>query len=155
MGTRFELVLVGDDDAHLRGAAEEALATVPALSDQLNAFYPSSTISSINANAAARPIALDRELFDLLDLCREGWLASEGAFDITVGPLMEAWGFRKARLDASMPHALVPLFHPTSEVQAAQTCVGMDKVELDRGRGTIRFAVPGMRLDLGGVAKGW
>jgi thiamine biosynthesis lipoprotein len=142
MGTRFELVLIGDDEVQLRSAAEEALASVRTLSEQLNAFSPSSTLSYINANAATRPIPLDRELFELLDTCRAGWLSTEGAFDITVGPLMEAWGFRGR---PSSPEAI-------GDTRAR---VGMDNVELDRARGTIRFAVPGMRLDLGGIAKGY
>jgi FAD:protein FMN transferase len=140
MGTRFELVLFGDDAGLLRSAGQAALAEVCDLSDRLSAFDRASVLSYINANAAQRAVAVDREVFELLSTCREGWLLSEGAFDITVGPLMEAWGFRGGA---------------PGRVEEASLRVGMDKVELDECNGTVRFACEGMRLDLGGVAKGY
>jgi thiamine biosynthesis lipoprotein len=140
MGTRFEVVLAGGDEARLRSAGEAALGEVCRLSESLSAFGRGSMVSYINTHAAEGPVGVDRELFGLLMLCQEGWRRSEGAFDITVGPLMEAWGFRgQARGD----------------VDEARERVGMDKVELDAMRGTVRFARNGMRLDLGGVAKGF
>lgn len=142
MGTRFECVLAGGDLALLRAAGEAALAEVCGLSDRLSAFSAGSVLSYINANAAKRAVAVDREVFELLSLCREGWLASEGAFDVTVGPLMEAWGFCGRAGSAG-------------DVARARQVVGMDKVRLDAMRGTVRFACEGVRLDLGGVAKGW
>jgi thiamine biosynthesis lipoprotein len=143
MGTRFEVVLFGEELPRLQSAGEAALAEVCALSDQLNAFSGGSVVSYINEHAAIRAVPVDAEVFALLDLCREGWAASEGAFDITIGPLMEAWGFRGQTTRSR------------SDIEAARARVGMDKVDLDRERGTVRFAVHGMRLDLGGVAKGY
>jgi thiamine biosynthesis lipoprotein len=140
MGTRFEVVLAGGDEARLRAAGEAVLAEVCRLSETLSAFGRGSMVSYINLHAAEGPVNVDRELFGLLATCQEGWRASEGAFDITVGPLMEAWGFR------GQAHG---------DVEAARERVGMDKVVLDAARGTALFARPGMRLDLGGVAKGF
>jgi FAD:protein FMN transferase len=140
MGTHFELVLLGEDAGKLRSAGEAALAEVCEQSERLSAFGRGSMLSFINSHAAEIAVAVDRELFELLSICRKGWLLSEGAFDITVGPLMEAWGFRGGS---------------PGRVAEASWCVGMDKVELDEARGTVRFACPGVRLDLGGVAKGW
>src|SRR5262249_49756594 len=70
---------------------------------------------------------------------------SEGAFDITVGPLMKVWGFFRGegRL-ASDP-----------DVEVARSLVGSGHIILDRERTTIRFDRPGVELDLGGMAKGY
>jgi thiamine biosynthesis lipoprotein len=88
-------------------------------------------------------VPLDDDLFDLLDACRRLHEQTGGAFDPTVGPLMAAWRLQ-ADAGGDAP----------ASVEDARRVVGMDKVVLDRRERTVRFAEPGVSLDLGGVAKG-
>lgn len=148
MATRFELVLAGLPEADLRAAGEEALDEITSLHARLSAFEPGSVVSRLNSNAAAGPMPVAGDVFALLSLCRDIWRASGGVFDPTVGPLMEAWGFRARAGETWRP--------PTDEALArVRTRVGMHLVELDDAARTVRYTVPDVRLDLGSVAKGW
>mgnify|MGYP001363760948 CR=1 FL=1 len=83
MGTRFELVLVGEDPIHLRAAGEEALREIQHWHDRLSRFTPDSDITRLNHNPRAR---IDPDLADLLALAEDVRLASNGAFDAHTGP---------------------------------------------------------------------
>jgi len=134
MGTRFEFVLSGEDEMHLRAAGEGAIEIIEEWHGRLNYFAPDSLVSHINAHAADRTVRLDGETFELLKECETVWRSSGGAFDITVAPLMHAWGFREGRMDGE--------------------CAGMGFVDLEPWARTIRFRRKGVRIDLGGIAKG-
>lgn len=148
MGTRFEVVLAGGVAADVRAAGEAALEEVRLLHDRLSAFSPGSVVSRLNERAAEGPVAVAGDVFALLALCREVWAASDGAFDATVGPLMDTWGFRVREGEAWTPPTDVEL----AEVRGR---VGMGLVELNAEVRSVRFATAGVRLDLGAVAKGW
>lgn len=148
MATRFELVLHGAPDADesvLRSIAEEALREITRLDNRLSAYQPSSDISWINAHAAHRPVKVEPELFALLQRCIELSAATDGAFDITMGPLMRAWKFMGDTGALPSPEA----------EEGARTRAGYQHLQLDPQKSTIRFARSGMALDLGGVGKGY
>ncbi len=83
MGTRFELVLVGEDPTHLRAAGEEALREIQHWHARLSRFEPDSDIARLNRNPAAR---IDPELVELLDLCDQLREQTGGAFDPRFAP---------------------------------------------------------------------
>ena len=143
MGTRFELLLESADheESELRAAAEEAFFEIREAEERLSLFRRGSHVARLNTLAHQRPIAVDQELFELLLRCQELWRATSGAFDISVGPLMEHYGFRGAT--------------PRPDREAARAATGLDGLELDASRGQVRFHRPGMQLDLGGVGKGF
>lgn len=141
MGTRFELVLDGGDPYRLRAAGEAALREIEECHHRFNLFDPGSWLNTINRRAATEPVSLDDQTFDLMETCRQVHHDSGGAFDITVAPLMRAWGFHGE--------------HDRDAVKQAMSCVGMRHVLLDRDARTVRFAVPGVTLDFGGIAKGF
>jgi FAD:protein FMN transferase len=85
------------------------------------------------------------ELFALLSSCLEYSRQSEGAFDITVGPLVRTWGFFKG--EGSFPRR--------SDVRSALDRVGYRHVELNVAARTVRFTRPGIELDPGGIGKGY
>lgn len=145
MATRFEIVLHGPDAVALRAAAEEALEEVERLEDQLSLFRPTSTVAHLNARAAREPVRVEPALFRLLEQAQRLCQETSGAFDITIGPLMECWGFRGER--GTVPSA--------KALKAACAVVGMHLVELDPDRFTVRFQRPGVRLDLGALGKGY
>jgi len=145
MATRFEILLEGSDPITLRAAGEEALEEIAGAEAQLSLFLPASEISRVNRLAAEQPVPVSPPVFDLLARCRRLWELTEGAFDITVGPLLRCWSFFRE-----------PIRRPSEEeLTAARKSVGMQHVLLDPAERTARFLRPGMLLDLGGVGKGW
>ena len=97
MGSTYSLVLYGEDRAKLEAAAEEALKKSGGWTGCCPIILPESEWSEVNRHAAERPVKVSAELFGLLSTCVEYSRQSEGAFDITVGPLMKVWGFYKGR----------------------------------------------------------
>ena len=145
MGSSFSLVLYGPDRASLESAAAAAFAEAHRLDRLLSNYLADSEWSGMNREAARGPVRVSSELFALLTSCLEYSRKSEGAFDITVGPLMKTWGFYKD--EGSMPHP--------SEVRAALARVGYRHVRLDPLARTVRFLRPGIELDPGGIGKGY
>jgi thiamine biosynthesis lipoprotein len=145
MATRFELVLDGDDEVRLRAAAEEAFAEIVRLDAQLSFYRASSDITWINAHAAEERVTVEPRLFTLLERCLALSAATDGAFDITVAPLMKAWRF--IGQSGAYPDA--------ASLERARGLVGFRGVELDRATLTVSLAHPGTLLDLGSAGKGY
>jgi thiamine biosynthesis lipoprotein len=145
MATRFELIIFGEDASRLRAAGEEALLEIARLESQLSFYAHSSEINWINSRAAERPVKVEPRLFRLLRECAQLGAATDGAFDITVGPLMRAWHFFKGE-------AAVPL---RSEILEAKSTVGTHNLEFDPDELTIRFKRRGVQIDLGAYGKGY
>jgi thiamine biosynthesis lipoprotein len=142
MACRFEVTLPSELDHHL-DAAHAALDGVDRLEDQLTIFRDDSELSRINREAARGPVPVEPRLLALLRECHTLYAATEGAFDITTTPLSRIWGFlrREGRVPAD------------EELAEALALVGMDKVHFQGD--TVRFARPGMALNLGSIGKGY
>ncbi|MCS7314467.1 MAG: FAD:protein FMN transferase [Bryobacterales bacterium] len=145
MGTTFTVALYGEDRERLEAAADAAFAEARRLERMLSNYRPNSELSRVNREAGERPVRVSDELFELLAACLDYSRASEGAFDITVGPLMKVWGFYRGT--GRLPSA--------EEVKAALAKVGYRRVLLDREEKTVRFTEPGVELDPGGIGKGY
>src|SRR5947199_4617778 len=87
MGSTYSIALYGFDRVRMEAAADAAFDEVRALDDLLSNYKPASEWSEVNRNAADRPVKVSPELFRLLSACLNYSRESEGAFDITVGPL--------------------------------------------------------------------
>ena len=94
MACRFEVTLPMSTECGV-SIASEALDQVEEIEKQLSVFKEESAVSLLNRSAASRAIRVERSLFDLLSLCKELHDETEGAFDITSGPLTRCWGFLK------------------------------------------------------------
>jgi thiamine biosynthesis lipoprotein len=90
-------------------------------------------------------VAVEPRLFELLELAMQLYRETGGAYDVTAGPLWEAWGF--ARRAGAVPTAAV--------LAEARSRVGGHLVELDSRRRTVRFLQPGVRINLGSIGKGY
>jgi thiamine biosynthesis lipoprotein len=145
MNTRFELALWGRDETYLTAAGEEALREIEALDQQLSFYRDDSDVRELNALAAHRPVTVEPRLFRLLERARELSLATEGAFDITVGPLLRAWGLTGEGGRVPAPE----------EIEAAREATGMELLELDPDARTVRFLREGVTIDLGAIGKGY
>ena len=95
MWTKFEIVAYGTDRVRLAEAAEAAFEEIDRLDRQMSNYSEASELTYINRNAARAEVIVEKELFDLLKLSVDYSRATGGTFDITVGPLMKAWGFFK------------------------------------------------------------
>ncbi len=145
MATRFEFVLHGGNPAALRAAGEEALDEVERIENQLSLYRPHTDIARVNAHAAHEAVRVAPEVFRLLQRAFALTATTHGAFDITAGPLIKAWGFvggSGARPDAAT-------------LAEARACVGPELVILEEASFAVRFARPGVMLDLGSLGKGY
>ena len=145
MGSAYSVVVYGEDRTRMEEAVDAAFAEVQRLDQMLSNYKRESELSEINRNAGEKPVVVTQEMFDLLAACVEYSRESEGAFDITVGPLMKVWGFYKGT--GRLPHR--------AEIMGAMERVGFRNIELDAAHGTVRLAKEGAELDPGGIGKGY
>src|SRR6185369_7611329 len=97
------------------------------------------------ARSGGPPVHVSRELFDILSRAQDVSRRSNGAFDVTIGPLVQLW--RESRKSLALP--------THDAIAAAKARVGWRNMRLERKRRTVKLLVPGMRLDLGGIGKGY
>lgn len=145
MGTTYRIQLYGAGREDLPLVAESAFDEVDRIDRLMSVYKRNSAVSFINRRAGREPVPVEPELFDFLQRCLAFSRQSQGAFDVTVQPLMRAWGFFGGR--GRLP--------PETELRQALQRVGYRKLSLDPGRRTVRFTRDGMALDLGGIAKGY
>jgi thiamine biosynthesis lipoprotein len=144
MACRFEITLPGEDAGHV-AAARQALDEVEAIEEQISAFSHTSALARLNRCAGTAPVTVDRPLIPLLSLCRALHRDTEGAFDVTSTPLSRCWGFMQR-------DALIP---GDDEISSALAVVGMERVEIDVERQSVRFTRNGMAINFGAIGKGW
>jgi thiamine biosynthesis lipoprotein len=145
MACEYAIEAYGPDADALPRIVEAALDEVDRLDRLMSHYKSDSPLSRINREAALHPVAVDQELFDFIVEAMRYHDDSEGAFDITVGPLMKAWGFFRGEGRLPLPN----------ELDAARRLVGAAHVIVDPAARTIAFDAPGVELDLGGIAKGY
>jgi thiamine biosynthesis lipoprotein len=145
MGSAYSVAVYGDDRTRMEGAVDAAFEEVRRLDQMLSNYKPESELNELNRLAAEQPVQVTPEMFSLLSACAEYSRESEGAFDITVGPLMKIWGFYKGT--GRLPHR--------AEIRGALERVGYRNIALDAANRTVRFARPGIELDPGGIGKGY
>ena len=144
MATHFEIVLPYDSDAAL-AHGQAAFDLLDQLEDQLTVYREHSEVCRLNRTAFHAPVPVEGGLFDLLREAARITEETEGAFDVTAGALIKAWGFFRG------PRR-VP---PDAERQAALERVGMRHVELDAERRTVAFQRRGLEINLGSIGKGY
>jgi thiamine biosynthesis lipoprotein len=145
MACVYAIDAYGPDAAALPRIVERAFDEVDRIDRLMSHYKPDSPLSRLNREAGRRPVAVEPELFDFLAEAMRYNRESAGAFDITVGPLMKAWGFFGG--DGRVPS--------DDELAAARRHVGGAHVVLNPAEKTIAFDEPGVELDLGGIAKGY
>ena len=148
MGTTFRVVLYAADPATAGHAAERAFARIEALDEALSDWDPTSELSRLSdraAEGATGPVPVSEDLFRVLERAGSVSAATGGAFDVTVGAAVRLW--RRAARQEELPGP--------GELGAARASVGWRGVELDGEGRTVRLTRPGVRLDLGGIGKGY
>jgi thiamine biosynthesis lipoprotein len=144
MACKFEVTLHQSTECGV-SIASNALDQVEEIEKQLSVFKEDSAVSVVNRNASTQAVRVDRSLFELLLLCKELHEETEGAFDITSGPLTRCWGFLKR--EGRLPSC--------NEIEKARALVGCDKLVLDETSRTAAFKQPGIEINLGSIGKGY
>ena len=140
LDTVVTLTLYGAGEADLDAAFQE----LRRLSDLMDPYDPFSDLGWLQAAAGQKPVAVSPEAMELLVFAKDIYARTRGYLDVTVGPLIDLWDIRDGG------------HYPTAEeLSAALGLLGMDDLILDEANGTAYLARPGMRLDLGALAKGY
>lgn len=145
MACLYTIDAYADDSETLPHILDEALDEVDRIDRLMSHYKTDSPLSRINREAATSPVTVEPELFDFITESILYSRESDGAFDITVGPLMKVWGFFRGDGRLASGH----------DVEDARSLVGSQHIILDAEHRTIRFDRPGVELDLGGIAKGY
>ena len=145
MGMPFRIVLYAADRNSADTAAEAAFARVAQLNAIMSDYDTDSELSRLSQTAGqGKVVRVSDDLWRMLERSQELARQTQGAFDITCGPIVSLW--RKARREKKLPDPV--------KLEEARRAVGYDKLELDAGNQTAHLKVPYMRLDLGAIAKG-
>jgi thiamine biosynthesis lipoprotein len=145
MGTWASLTMVTADSAAVADLALESLLVLHHVDSLMSNWTQSSEVARINREAGKAPAIVEPEVAAVIGAALETSRESDGAFDITVEPLVRLWGF----LDGT-PH--VP---SQKDIDRTLQRVGSDKLSFNPATRTIRFSRPDVRIDLGGIAKGY
>jgi thiamine biosynthesis lipoprotein len=145
MGVQVRLVTHATDEPTAKAAAKAAFERVAELEDIMSDYRPDSELMRLCARAGQGPVPVSQELFEVLAYAQKVSQASDGAFDVTVGPYVNLW--RTARKTQALPAG--------SALADAGLHVGWRKMKLDPRNQTVELTIPGMKLDLGAIAKGY
>ncbi len=152
MDTLVSIRVYGRDGEKLRKAVTEAYAEMQRIADLTSRFpargtaeHAASDVCRINDMAGIKPVTVDPDVFAMLELSRTWRHCTGGAFDVSIGPVMDLWGF-----GGKHPH--VPKY---GEITARLALVDSDRLLLKREGRTVFLVKTGMGLDLGAVAKGY
>jgi thiamine biosynthesis lipoprotein len=145
MGTYANIIIVTDDSTAVRPAALEAEAELWRIDSLMSNWTTTSEVARINREAGHQTVVVEPEVATVVDTSLEVWRESDHAFDITVEPLVRAWGFLGG-----------PRRVPSeAEAAAAFRKVGAQRVHYERATRRLRFDSDSVRIDLGGIAKGY
>lgn len=146
MGVPIQISVYAASEEAANTAIRAAYDRIKALNDILSDYDPDSELSQLCKNSGpGRPVAASRELRFVLERSLELSADSDGAFDVTIGPIVRLW--RKARRTRQLPAA--------AELEAALGKVDHRSIRVDSRAKTVELLKPGMQLDLGGIAKGY
>jgi len=145
MGSIFEILIPGESADYARHAATAAFEELDRLYRELNRFTAASDVSRANTLGAGESVRVGLATFECLAAAAKAWAETSGAFDVTIGRLVALW--RPA--DGSPPN-------PSAEdLAAARAATGMDLLELREDDHSVTVRVEGVRIDLGGIGKGY
>ncbi len=145
MGTFVRIVAVAMNEQVADKSIQTAFEQCQLVDNLMSDYKPDSELSRLNREAHKSAVKITKPTFEVLQKAIRFSELSEGAFDITIAPVVALW--RKAADTNSLP--------TDAQLQLARSKVGYQKLILNQDKMTVRLAVKGMKLDLGGIAKGY
>ena len=143
MGTRMVVEVWADNATQGNQDIDAVLDEMRRLDESMSTYKSTSEVSKVNAEAAQHPVKITKELFDLLSKAMEFSRITNGAFDITYASVGFMYDFREHEKPSEQ------------QIKAALPAVNYKHVLLDSKAQTVSFTQPGVRIDLGGIAKGY
>jgi len=148
MATSWSAKVIAPSDSagvanRCRQAVEKELEQV---NRDMSLFHEGGAVFRLNAAPAGQPVPVPRSVMDLLVQARRISEQTDGAFDVTVGPLVRLWGFHSGEAPAVLPE--------DADIAAVRRKVGYRKLVLSREDGTVTKTVDGLEVDLSAIAKG-
>ncbi len=148
MRVRFEILLKGDHPTRLRSAGEQALMVIHEVEGDLSPYQPESDIFRLNATPPGIPVRVQSSTVRFLEASQTICRATGGAFDPTVGPLLNLWGLKGTGSSAQPPSE--------EEIHRVRQCVGMGRMlTVDTQNQEVVWNYPGGNFDPGAAGKGW
>ncbi len=145
MGTEFRIVMFDEDSLHASTAAKKAFDRVDELNHILSDYDPESELNALSASAGKDSLVkVSQDLWKVLYKAKEISQLSDGAFDVTVGQMVRLW--RRARQKEEFPSE--------DRLNEARESTGYTFIEFNEDQQAVKLTQDGMRLDLGGIAKG-
>ena len=145
MGTYANVTIVTADSARASAPAHIAQQVLARVDSLMSNWTTTSEVARLNRVCADGPTLVQPEVARVIAHALEVWRGSEGTFDITIEPLIRAWGFIGGKPHVPADSVAVAAFHR----------VGAGQLRFDAATGTLAYANPGVRIDLGGIAKGY
>ena len=146
MGTRFNVSVVVDGDVDLESLRKEIQMTLDNADRQMSTYRDDSELAGFNRSISTDWVNVSNELCEAVHLAIELGYMTSGAFDVTVGPLVDLWGFGPVA-NVSTPPA-------DDDVELAKQKTGLEFLQVDCANAAIRKTKPGIRIDLSGYGKG-
>lgn len=145
MGTIARIVVYARSSKAAVAATGAAFDRIRELDSILSDYQADSELNRLSHEAGGPPVRIGPDLFRVLSAAQDLAVRSNGAFDVTVGPVIRLW--RRARRQRALPEA--------DRIAAALELTGFSRLSLDGKQQTAQLAKPGMLLDVGGIAKGF
>lgn len=145
MAVPVRILVYARDEASAIQATDAAYARIRELDRILSDYDPDSELMQLSRQPVGEPVPVSSELFEVLAAAHELSQRSDGAFDVTVGPVVKLW--RVARRRKTLPDP--------DRLEAARQAVGYQKVILDQRSRQVTLQQAGIELDVGGIAKGY
>jgi len=145
MGTLVSITVFAPDATRAREALRAGFDRIHALNAILSDYLPDSELSRVTREGVGRPLPVSADLFAVLAASQRLAIATDGAFDVTQGPVIRLW--RDARLQKRLPDA--------AALREASARSGHTHMRLDEERRTVTFDIAGMQLDVGAIGKGY
>lgn len=145
MAASFEILIANDDARYAEQAAQAAFDELDRLESELSRFVENSNIARINNLAAGRPLVIGQAAFESLQLCASLYTETNGAFDITIGLLLDCLLNRDKTIRTASKE----------ELNFACRRTGEHLIKLDEHRHTVQLSASPVRIDLGGFGKGY
>ena len=144
MGTLVSITVVARNEAVAQAAATAGFAEIRRLEELLSTWIPTSELSQVNAAAGVKPVHVSTETLTVVQRAMQAAEMTDGGFNIAIGPAVEAWSVTEGQR--------VPT---ESELDALRSLVDLRAVHVDVREQTIYLGKAGMRIDVGGIGKGY
>lgn len=145
IGTFVQVMVIASDEDTAEAAFNAVFEEFDRVNDLMSAHRDDSELARINKSSGVKPLRVQSDLVDILDISLDYARKTGGEFDVTIGPVLRLWGFYRNK--GHLPSE--------KELREAVSLVGWTDLSVDKKNSTVFLSRKGMALDLGAIAKGY